>query len=77
MIEALVSRRTRLAESPVAALTPCELDVLREMAQGKSNSGIGEALFLSASAMRSTSTRSSASSGSPPSRRSTGASQRS
>ncbi len=51
VVEALVSRRTRIAESPVAALTPRELDVLREMAQGKSNSGIGEALFLSASAI--------------------------
>jgi len=51
VVAALVSRRTRIAESPVAALTPRELDVLREMAQGKSNSGIGEALFLSASAI--------------------------
>jgi DNA-binding NarL/FixJ family response regulator len=51
VIAALVSRRTRLVESPVADLTPRELDVLREMAQGKSNAGIGEALFLSASAI--------------------------
>jgi DNA-binding NarL/FixJ family response regulator len=51
VIASLVSRRTRLAESPVAGLTPRELDVLREMAQGKSNAGIGDALFLSGSAI--------------------------
>lgn len=51
VVAALVSRRTRLAESPVADLSPRELNVLRQMAQGKSNAGIGEALFLSASAI--------------------------
>jgi DNA-binding CsgD family transcriptional regulator len=38
-----------LANSPLARLTPRELDVLREMAQGKSNPGIAKALFLSES----------------------------
>ncbi len=33
VVDALVSRRRRLARSPLAALTPRELDVLREMAQ--------------------------------------------
>lgn len=51
VVSALVSRRKRIADSPVAELTPRELDVLREMAQGKSNAGIGEALFLSSSAI--------------------------
>ncbi|MGQ0671089.1 MAG: response regulator [Actinomycetota bacterium] len=51
VVEALVARRARLADSPVAALTPREIDVLREMAQGKTNSAIAEALFLSESAV--------------------------
>lgn len=51
VVAALVARRRRLAESPVAQLTPRELDVLREMAQGKSNAGIADALVLSGSAI--------------------------
>ena len=51
VVEALVMRRTRAEASPVADLTPRELDVLREMAQGKSNAGIGASLFLSESAI--------------------------
>lgn len=51
VVEALVSHRARLAESPVALLTPRELDVLRAMAQGKSNAAIAESLFLSESAV--------------------------
>jgi DNA-binding NarL/FixJ family response regulator len=51
VVAALVARRTRLSESPVAHLTARELDVLREMAQGKSNSGIADALVLSSSAI--------------------------
>ena len=35
--------------SPLAALTARELDVLREMAQGKTNGGIESALHLSSS----------------------------
>ena len=49
VVEALVARRVRLTDSPVARLTPRELDVLREMAQGKTNTAIAEALFLSES----------------------------
>jgi DNA-binding NarL/FixJ family response regulator len=49
VIDALVARRARTASSPLAALTPRELDVLREMAQGRTNAGIEAALHLSAS----------------------------
>ncbi|WP_235921812.1 response regulator transcription factor [Lentzea tibetensis] len=49
VVEALVGRRTRTAGSPLAALTARELDVLREMAQGKTNAGIEQALHLSSS----------------------------
>lgn len=48
VVDALVARRTR-TDSPLGALTPRELDVLREMAQGKTNAGIEGALHLSAS----------------------------
>jgi DNA-binding NarL/FixJ family response regulator len=51
VVEALVARRTRLAESPVARLTPREVDVLQEMAQGKANPAIAESLSLSESAV--------------------------
>ncbi|WP_238412655.1 response regulator transcription factor [Saccharothrix deserti] len=44
-----MSRRTRTARSPLATLTSRELDVLREMARGKTNAGIEQALYLSAS----------------------------
>lgn len=49
VVEGLVNRRTRAARSPLAPLTPRELDVLREMAQGKTNAGIESSLHLSAS----------------------------
>ena len=48
VIDALVARRARTA-SPLTALTARELDVLREMAQGRTNAGIEAALHLSAS----------------------------
>jgi DNA-binding NarL/FixJ family response regulator len=51
VVEALVASRARIADSPVSRLTPRELDVLREMAQGKGNTGIAEALVLSESAI--------------------------
>lgn len=51
VVEALVARRARLAESAVARLTPREVDVLQEMAQGKANSAIAESLSLSESAV--------------------------
>lgn len=49
VVDALVARRTRTASSPLATLTARELDVLREMAQGKTNAGVEQALNLSAS----------------------------
>jgi DNA-binding NarL/FixJ family response regulator len=51
VIDALVSRRARLQTSPLARLTPRELDVLREMAQGRGNAGIAQALYLSESSV--------------------------
>jgi DNA-binding NarL/FixJ family response regulator len=51
VVDALVSRRARLQSSPLARLTPRELDVLREMAQGRGNGGIAQALFLSESSV--------------------------
>ncbi|WP_235496799.1 response regulator transcription factor [Leifsonia sp. Root4] len=50
IVDTLVRRRSRAgAASPLAALTPRELDVLRAMAEGKTNAGIEQALFLSSS----------------------------
>jgi DNA-binding NarL/FixJ family response regulator len=49
IIDTLVARQQTRVSSPLATLTPRELDVLREMAQGKTNAGIEQALFLSAS----------------------------
>lgn len=51
VVELLVARRASLAESPVSGLTPRELDVLREMAQGKTNRAVAESLVLSESAV--------------------------
>jgi len=51
VVDALVSRRAKLQSSPLARLTPRELDVLREMAQGRGNAGIAQALFLSESSV--------------------------
>jgi DNA-binding NarL/FixJ family response regulator len=51
VVELLVARRASLAESPVSTLTPRELDVLREMAQGKTNRAVAESLGLSESAV--------------------------
>ena len=51
VVDSLVARRSRAAHSPLAALTPRETDVLREMAQGKTNAGIEQALHLSASSV--------------------------
>ncbi len=41
----------RRASAPLEELSPRELDVLREMAEGKSNRGIAEALLVSAAAV--------------------------
>jgi DNA-binding NarL/FixJ family response regulator len=46
VVEALVAERTRREESPLNELTPRELDVLREMAEGKNNAAIAESLRL-------------------------------
>ena len=51
VVELLVAHRARLAESAVSGLSPRELDVLRAMAQGKTNRAIAEALALSESAV--------------------------
>jgi len=49
IVDALVRRRSRGTSSPLAALSPRELDVLREMAAGRTNAGIEQALHLSTS----------------------------
>ena len=49
IVDALVRRRSRGSASPLAALSPRELDVLREMALGRTNAGIERALHLSSS----------------------------
>jgi DNA-binding NarL/FixJ family response regulator len=46
VVEALVAANARGEESPLNQLTPRERDVLREMAEGKNNAAIAEALFL-------------------------------
>jgi DNA-binding NarL/FixJ family response regulator len=46
VVDGLVARRARMAESPVARLTPREREVLAEMAQGKNNAGIAASLVL-------------------------------
>ncbi|HEU5211459.1 MAG TPA: BTAD domain-containing putative transcriptional regulator [Gaiellaceae bacterium] len=47
VVEALVAEKTRREHSPLNELTQRERDVLREMAEGKSNAAIAEALRLS------------------------------
>jgi DNA-binding NarL/FixJ family response regulator len=47
VVETLVANKARAEESPLAELTPRELDVLREMAEGKNNDAIAATLFLS------------------------------
>ena len=46
VVEALVAENARGEESPLNQLTTRERDVLREMAEGKNNAAIAEALFL-------------------------------
>jgi DNA-binding NarL/FixJ family response regulator len=46
VVDALVAENARTEESPLSQLTARERDVLREMAEGKNNAAIGEALFL-------------------------------
>jgi DNA-binding NarL/FixJ family response regulator len=47
VVETLVAERGRGESSPLNQLTARERDVLREMAEGKTNSAIAETLFLS------------------------------
>jgi DNA-binding NarL/FixJ family response regulator len=51
VVERLVDFRSRQAESPLRLLSPREVDVLREMAEGKSNSSIAADLHLSESSV--------------------------
>jgi DNA-binding NarL/FixJ family response regulator len=46
VVEGLVAENARGEESPLNELTPREWDVLREMAEGKNNAAIAEALVL-------------------------------
>jgi DNA-binding NarL/FixJ family response regulator len=46
VVEALVAENARAEESPLSELTPRERDVLREMAGGKNNAAIADALVL-------------------------------
>ena len=46
VVEGLVAENARSEESPLNELTPREWDVLREMAEGKNNAAIAEALVL-------------------------------
>jgi DNA-binding NarL/FixJ family response regulator len=46
VVEGLVAEKARTEASPLNELTPREQDVLREMAEGKNNAAIAEALFL-------------------------------
>jgi DNA-binding NarL/FixJ family response regulator len=51
VVEALLAARGRLAQSPLSTLTPRETDVLREMAQGKTNAAVAKSLSVSESAV--------------------------
>jgi DNA-binding NarL/FixJ family response regulator len=46
IVDLLVAASTRRPASPLAALTPREMDVLDQVAQGKSNAGVAAALYL-------------------------------
>jgi len=51
VVEALLARQWRLARSPLRELTPREMDVLREIAEGKTNAAIAGSLGVSESAV--------------------------
>jgi DNA-binding NarL/FixJ family response regulator len=51
VVDTLVARRTRMQQSPLAALTERELAVLSNMAQGRNNAGMAKQLHLSESAV--------------------------
>jgi DNA-binding NarL/FixJ family response regulator len=46
VVEGLMAERKRVEQSALHELTPRELDVLREMAEGKNNAAIAQSLFL-------------------------------
>jgi DNA-binding NarL/FixJ family response regulator len=52
LVEALMVRKERAADSPLGTLTPRERDVLEQMAQGKNNATIAKALFLTERAVQ-------------------------
>ncbi len=47
VVESLVTSRTRIRSSPLERLTPRELEVLSEIAQGKNNAAVASSLVLS------------------------------
>ena len=47
VVESLVKVRAKVPDSPLGRLTPRELEVLEEIAQGKNNAAVAEALGLS------------------------------
>lgn len=51
VVESLLSRKATMSRGSLGVLTDRESEVLAEMAQGKSNAGISEALFVSESAV--------------------------
>lgn len=51
VVDGLLMRRQQFAASPLDTLTEREREVLAEMAQGKTNAAISEALFVSLSAV--------------------------
>lgn len=51
VVESLLSRKATMARGSLGALTDREVEVLAQMAQGKSNAGISDALFISESAV--------------------------
>lgn len=46
IVETMISRRARATDSPLGALSPRELEILGEIAQGKSNAKIAQDLVL-------------------------------
>src|SRR5918912_799457 len=50
IVELLVAHRARVAASPISQLSPREREVLAQMAQGKTNAAIAQALVVSESA---------------------------
>lgn len=47
VVDVLIQARSRVVDSPLRALSPRELDVLAEIAQGRSNTAVAESLHVS------------------------------